>query len=106
MGCYGEQFGAPEFEVELKEGKVVRVTVVRGAPCGASWEAASRIVGLPAEEAVIRIGLETQFFCGADPAGWDPMYGKSPVHFAADVHSAALKRAVEEFREQSATTEP
>ena len=52
MGCYGEQFGAPEFEVELKEGKVVRVTVVRGAPCGASWEAAIRIIGLPAEEAV------------------------------------------------------
>ena len=100
MGCYGEQFGAPEFAVEVKDGRVAGVTVVRGAPCGATWEAAARIVGLAVEEAIIRIGLETQFFCAADPAGWDPMYGKSPVHFAGDVHSAALKRAVDDSVEE------
>lgn len=82
--------------MEVREGRVVRVTVVRGAPCGATWEAAARIVGLPVEEAKTRIGLETQFFCAADPAGWDPMYGKSPVHFAGDVHKAALEKAVED----------
>lgn len=49
---------------------------------------------MPAEEAIIRMGLETQFFCTADPAGWDPIYGKSPVHFAGDVHAAALKKAI------------
>ena len=71
--------------------------MVRGAPCGATWEAAQKVIGLPPEEAVVRIGLETQFFCSADPAGWDPIYGKSPVHFAGDVHSAALKRALKAF---------
>ncbi|GEM_PF-3042400 len=44
---------------------------------------------------MIRIGLETQFFCAADPAGWDPIYGKSPVHFAGDIHNAALQKALE-----------
>ena len=73
---------------------IAAVETLRGAPCGASWEAGQKIVGLPAEEAIVRIGLETQFFCSADPAGWDPIWGKSPVHFAGDVHSAALKRAV------------
>ena len=52
------------------------------------------MVNMPAEEAIIRMGLEAQFFCTADPAGWDPIYGKSPVHFAGDVHSAALKKAI------------
>jgi hypothetical protein len=42
----------------------------------------------------VRIGLETQYFCSADPSGWDPIHGKSPVHFAGEVHSAALKRAL------------
>jgi hypothetical protein len=70
------------------------VDTLRGAPCGASWKAGQKIVGLPVEEAIVRIGLETQFFCSADPAGWDPLWGKSPVHFAGDVHSAALRRAV------------
>ncbi len=69
--------------------------VVRGAPCAATWEAARKVEGMPAEEAIVRIGLETQYFCKADPAGWDPIYGKSPVHFAGNVHSAALKKAVD-----------
>ncbi|MGD8366248.1 MAG: DUF166 family (seleno)protein DfsP [Desulfobacterales bacterium] len=94
LGAYGKAFGAPEFEARIEDGRVASIRVLRGAPCGATWEAAKRVEGLPAEEAVVRIGLEVQFFCTADPAGWDPIYGKSPVHFAGDVHSAALKRAV------------
>jgi len=46
------------------------------------------------EEAVIRIGLESQFFCTADPAGWDPVYEKSPVHIAAHLHKAAFQKAI------------
>lgn len=87
-------FGAPKFVVEVGDGKLVSVKVLRGAPCGATWDAANRVEGLPLEEAVTRLGLETQFYCSADPAGWDPMYGKSPVHFAGEVHIAALKRAL------------
>jgi hypothetical protein len=80
--------------VGLHGGRIATVEVLRGAPCGATWDAALRIVGLPADQAVVRIGLETQFFCTADPSNWDPLYGKSPVHFAGEVHKAALARAV------------
>lgn len=52
------------------------------------------MVGLPTEEALVNMGLQTQFFCTADPAGWDPMYGKSPVHFAGEIHKAALKKVL------------
>lgn len=68
--------------------------MIRGAPCGATWKAAERIVGIETAEALTRIGLETQFYCIADPAGWDPIYGKSPVHFAGEVHKTALKRSL------------
>jgi len=80
--------------VRITDGIIAHIAVKRGAPCGATWEAAHRVVNMPAKEAIIRMGLETQFFCTADPAGWDPIYGKSPVHFAGDVHAAALKKAV------------
>ena len=80
--------------MKITDGIIAHIAVKRGAPCGATWEAAHRVVNMPAKEAIIRMGLETQFFCTADPAGWDPIYGKSPVHFAGDVHSAALKKAV------------
>ena len=80
--------------MKVEAGKIVDITVKRGAPCGATWEAALRVVNISAEEAIIRMGLETQFFCTADPAGWDPIYGKSPVHFAGDVHAAADRKSV------------
>jgi hypothetical protein len=72
----------------------VRVTVVRGAPCGATWDAAKKLVGSLAGEAERIIGLEVQYFCSANPAGWDPIYGQSPVHFAGKVHSKAMKDAL------------
>jgi len=49
---------------------------------------------MPVEEGIIRIGIEAQFFCTADSSGWDPLYGKNPIHFAGDVHAAALTKAI------------
>ena len=68
--------------------------VLRGAPCGATWEAAPRVIGMPVEQAAVRIGLEVQYLCVADPAGWDPIHGKSPVHFAGKVHQQAFLKAL------------
>jgi hypothetical protein len=99
LGEYGKRFGAPEFDIILENDRIVEIRVLRGAPCGATWKAAERIKGLSVEEALIRIGLDTQFFCTADPAGWDPIHGKSPVHFAGKVHMKALKRALEKLCE-------
>ena len=94
LGAYGQYFGAPEFEVQIDQnGDISRIDVIRGAPCGATWKAADRIKGMNIDKASVRIGLETQFFCTADPSGWDPIYGKSPVHFAGHVHTAAFKKA-------------
>ena len=94
LGPYSQCFGAPEFEVTVKHGKIDEVTVRRGAPCGATWEAADRMKGIRIEEAPVRMGLDTQFFCTADPSNWDPIWGKSPVHLAADLHRAALVAAL------------
>ena len=88
-------FGAPEFEIEIVDEKISAIRVVRGAPCGATWSAANRLIGHPVADAVRKIGLETQFFCFADPSGWDPIHGKSPVHFAGKIHAKMLAGAIE-----------
>jgi thymidylate synthase len=95
LGQYGERFGAPEFEVTIVDDKIAEVRVIRGASCGASWEAAKRLIGTPVADAARKIGLDVQFFCSANPAGWDPIYGKSPVHFAGKIHSRMLLNAIE-----------
>ena len=84
----------PEFSVKTAGGKIVDIKIIRGAPCGATWKASERILNLSLQDAVERIGLETQFFCKADPSAWDPIYGKSPVHLAGELHKAALSRAM------------
>ena len=68
--------------------------MIKGAPCGATWNAAKKIKNMPVEKALTRFGLEVQFVCTADPAAWDPLWGKSSVHVAADIHAAALKLAL------------
>ena len=79
----------------VKDGLLSEVSVRRGAPCGATWDAAKRLIGVPVADAARKIGLDTQFYCSANPAGWDPINGKSPVHFAGRVHSHALQAALE-----------
>jgi hypothetical protein len=49
---------------------------------------------LPVDQALVRIGLDVQYYCSADPAGWDPVYGKSPVHLAGKIHQKALAAAL------------
>lgn len=85
-------FGTPEIKVDHENGIIKNIDVIRGAPCGATWEAAKNMKDISIEEALTRFGLEVQFFCSANPAGWDPMYSKSPVHMAADIHTAVLKK--------------
>lgn len=95
LGEYGERFGAPEYEVDIEDGKIAAVRVLRGASCAASWKAGQRIIGTPVDDAARKMGIEAQFFCYANPAGWDPIYAKSPVHFAGKVHAKAIADAIE-----------
>ncbi len=94
LGSYGEMFGLPEFSVVVEGDLIKEIEVVRGAPCGATWDAVKRLIGHPVADAVRKIGLETQFYCYADPAGWDPINGKSPVHFAGKMHARQLEKAI------------
>lgn len=93
-------FGRPEFTVRVVGGKIANIQVIRGAPCGATWDAAQRIINLTVKEAAVRIGLEVQYFCVADPSSWDPISGKSPVHLAGEFHKSALNRALKTLKSE------
>ena len=99
LGDYGRAFGKPEIEIIIKKDIIEQIKVSKGAPCGATWKAANKIKNMAIEKALTRFGLEVQFFCSADPASWDPLWGKSPVHVAADIHSAVLKTCLKKKKE-------
>lgn len=94
LGAYGEQFGMPEFAVIVRDGHIDSLVVRRGASCGATWEVVPRIVGLSVDKALSAIGREVQYLCLADPSRFDPISGKSALHYAGKVHNAALKKAL------------
>lgn len=94
LGEYGKRFGSPRFSVKISDGKISGIEVIRGAPCGATWAAALDMIGCAIEKASIEMGLKSQMHCVADPSGWDPISGKSPVHIAGELHSAALKKVL------------
>jgi hypothetical protein len=98
LGLYGEKFGLPEYKVELEGDRIKQITVLRGAPCGATWEALQEYIGCQVEDVLVRLPRQVQYFCSADPSGFDPVSGKSPVHFAGYVHIAALKHAIEKAK--------
>jgi hypothetical protein len=98
LGAYGEQFGFPEYRVVLDNERIMVLEVLRGAPCGATWEVLARIVGTDIAEALSLLPREVQYLCTADPSRFDPVTGKSPVHYAGYVHRAALKKAIEDAR--------
>ncbi|RUM34608.1 MAG: hypothetical protein DSY50_06225 [Desulfobulbus sp.] len=95
LGEYGEQFGFPEYRVEVDGRTITSLEVIRGAPCGASWEIIQQIVGMDIDEAMSSLPREVQYRCSANPSRFDPVSGKSPVHYAGYVHRAALKKALE-----------
>ncbi len=95
LGNYGNQFGFPEYHITLENNKITSLEVIRGAPCGASWEIIEHIIGRDIDEAMSSLPREVQYRCSANPSGFDPVTGKSPVHYAGYVHRAALKKAIE-----------
>ena len=99
-GVYGVRFGLPRYRVRVEQGRICHIEVVRGAPCGATWDVLGIIAGATVEEALIHLGREVQYRCSANPAGFDPVTGKSPVHYAGHVHRAALKKAIQEAGNQ------
>ncbi|MBU0731220.1 MAG: DUF166 domain-containing protein [Proteobacteria bacterium] len=100
LGAYGDQFGFPEYQIKINNGKIAEIKAKRGASCGATWDVTSRIIGLAPEEALTTLPREVQYLCTADPSAFDPISGKSSVHYAGDVHHQALKKALKFSREQ------
>jgi len=96
LGIYGDAFGLPEYKVDLEKDIITEIEVIRGAPCGATWDALQEYIGCTVDDVLTRLPRQVQYFCSADPSGFDPVTGKSPVHFAGYVHIAALKKAIED----------
>lgn len=84
-------FGRPEVKITTNGGIVSNVEVIRGAPCGSTWQAARDLAGVSKKDAPARAGLLVQQYpCRA-------LRGiKGGIHKAAELHRKAVEMALEE----------
>jgi hypothetical protein len=87
-------FGRPVLDVRTRDGKVVEVKVIRGAPCGSTWHMAEKLIGTPVEDAPARAGLLIQQYpCRAVRGQLEGIHESAELHMQAV--SSALAREMD-----------
>jgi len=87
---FADLFGSPVLKVKTENGKIAKVEVIKGAPCGSTWHMAKEIVGVPVKDAPPKAGLLVQQYpCRASRG---EMGG---IHESGELHKQALIKALE-----------
>ena len=81
--------GRPKFRIAVTAGVVSDVQVIRGSPCGASWWAASQLVGTPVADAPAKAGLLVQQYPCRAVRGTH-----GGIHRSAEIHKKAVEAAL------------
>lgn len=88
---YLAEIGSPRFKVEVENGVVESVDVLRCSPCGGTRHVARNLPGTPIEDAPSRAGLLVQHYpCRAVRGTEDG------IHASGEIHKKALERALKE----------
>lgn len=87
---FADFFGSPILKVKTENGKIAKVEVLKGAPCGSTWHMAKELVGVPVKDAPPKAGLLVQQYPCRAIRG--EMGG---IHESAELHKQALIKALE-----------
>ncbi|HJH30804.1 MAG TPA: hypothetical protein C5S50_01105 [Methanosarcinaceae archaeon] len=87
---FTSKFGSPVLEINTRDGIIVDVNVIRGAPCGSTWQMAEKLIGTAISDAPARAGLLIQQYpCRA-------VRGQlGGIHESAQIHKNAVKNALD-----------
>ena len=89
------EFGLPEFDVIVEDGRIKDVKVKRAAICGSTYFVAESIKGMDVSEAPTKAGYFTQIYPCFASRGID---GK--IHQAANIHKKQVERAIQRAKEE------
>ncbi len=96
IDTFAEVFGAPGLEVEVVDGEVSCVDVLRGAPCGSTHYMAEKLPGTSIGDAKPRAGTLVQIYPCLASRRVDRFFGDSPIHVAGKLAEKALEKALAE----------
>ncbi len=96
IDAFAELFGVPGLEVEVVDGEVKCVDVLRGAPCGSTHYMAEKLPGTKVGDAKPRAGTLVQIYPCLASRKVDRFFGDSPIHVAGKIAEKALGKALGE----------
>ncbi len=96
IDTFAEAFGAPGLKVEVVDGEVSCVDVLRGAPCGSTHYMAEKLPGTRIGDAKPRAGTLVQIYPCLASRRVDRFFGDSPIHVAGKLAEKALEKALGE----------
>jgi len=96
IDTFSEAFGAPGLKVEVVDGEVSCVDVLRGAPCGSTHYMAEKLPGTRIGDAKPRAGTLVQIYPCLASRRVDRFFGDSPIHVAGKLAEKALEKALGE----------
>lgn len=86
---FASVLGRPLLDVQVVDGRVSDVKVIRGAPCGSTWWMAEQLKGMPVSEAPARAGLLVQQYPCRAVRGT-----LGGIHRSAELHKQAVEDAI------------
>jgi len=89
-------FGAPSLRIEVEEGIVKLVEVLRGAPCGSTWFMAEKLPGTKVEDSGAKAGTLVQIYPCLASRRVERLLGDAPIHLAGHLAERAVKNALKE----------
>ncbi|WP_292461863.1 DUF166 domain-containing protein [Methanolobus sp.] len=86
---FSSELASPVLNIETDNGKVSDVKVIRGAPCGSTWQMAKELIGTKIEDAPARAGLLIQQYPCRAVRGT-----LGGIHQSAEIHKTAVEKAL------------
>jgi len=97
---FASRFGSPELNISLEEGRVKKVKLLRGSPCGSSAHVAEKLLGLNEEDAELQAGLLLHSYPCLASMEIDQDYRDALMHVSGYTIKDSVRRAL---RKQSAS---
>ena len=91
---FARVFGSPRLGIAVEGGKISRVDVVRGAPCGSTWYMAEKLPGSRVDGASARASILVQIYPCLASRRVERLLGDAPIHVAGHLAERAVEDAL------------
>lgn len=97
LRTFARRFGRPQFDLEVEDGRIARIDVVRDAACGCGEQVAQGLIGVPVDQALEEAGLLHHHYPCLASMNKDVHYRDTLMHVSGNILIDSLKEDLREY---------